>query len=288
MKLSTFFENLNSKVDDFEISTELHNELLTKFSEQEIPDDYANILTKFISKKEAYIDKDIAQHHQQKVYSNLTKAQTNRLLAQNFTDDEISLINQLSVEDRIEKILELQKTKITSLYSQNESDKIKHYEALVNNEKERVEKFQQTLLQKEQEVGKIEERIRNEYMLNSMLDDVKYRTDTVPRATAKKILKTELEAYLSQRGAKLIFINDTPKIVHRDDETEEFYDENNKSIRLNNLIVRIAQSQNLVDNKVIEKVNSDKPAKSITNFDSKKTDTNDYYKKFMNNFLKRS
>ena len=286
MKLSTFFDNLNNKIDDFDVSTDIINDIHTRFADQEIPDQYADVLTKIISRKEAMIDKEIADHHQKKVFSNLTKAQTNRLLAQNFSDDEISLINQLSVEERLDKILEIQKSKISSHFSQSETDKVKQYEELMQREKERADKFQQTIISKETEFQKREENIRNEYLLSSYLDSVKYRTDTVPRETAISIMKNELKSFLDVRNAKLIFVHNNPKIVMKDDETEEYYDENNKSIKLNNLIIRLAQSQNLVDRTVIEKSNSTDPSKVIKHsVGAKKTDSSDYYKNFMNTLL---
>lgn len=277
MKASDFLQGVLSR-SNVEIDSETQNEIIQKFAGVDVPDKIVEpVLNNIITKDAAAVDKDIASKHKTKIYDNLTKAQTNALLAAGYSQDEVSIINNMQLEDRISKIVEINTNKVTAKFSASETEQIALAKAQAEAEKTRADSYQEKLLKKDEDFRKQQESLRSEFMLDSLVEKISYKKDGIPVQTAINVMKSELKSWLNARSAQIIFVEGRPKIVSAQDPTEDFYDENNKPILVDRLLIRIAQSQNLVDNKVQEpKPNPGNSSRVIPVRDSK-TSAKDYF-----------
>lgn len=282
MKAIDFVNQVLNRTN-FEVTPELTETLNQKLSGVDVPDEVEKSLINIISKETALVDKEIAAKHKGKLYDNLTKSQTNALLASGYSQDEISIINNLEFDQRVSKILEINTNKLKAQYSASETEQIALAKKEALAEKERADNYQQRLLSKEEELRQREVSLRNEYSLNGFIDKVRFKADGLPKDKAANLLKSELNSYLHSKGAKVVFESGQPRVVNSDDETEDYYDENSKPVNLDRLLIRLAQSLNIVDKSVVEPKENSKT--KTVNFNAGPKTANDAYKKTLNKLL---
>lgn len=284
MKASEYISNILSKTDrEFDAVT--IEEINKRLAGIDVPDAIVESLSDIVSKKAAMVDRDIAERHKNKLYDNLTKSQTNALLAAGYTQDEVSVINNLDINDRLNKIIEINTNKLKTQYSASETEQIALAKKEALAEKERAEMYQNQLLKKQDDFTTYKTTLENETKLNYMIDKIRFRTDGIPKDKAAELLKSELNSYLKSRNAKVVFQNNQARVVDINDETEDYYDENNKLLDVNRLTIRLAQSLNLVDKNVTEP--KENGSKKIINVGGGKKSTTDVYKKTVEALMKR-
>lgn len=287
MKASDFLKNVLNKAE-VEIDSATEAQIMNNFAALDVPDTIIEpVMNNIITRNQAKVDKDIAERHKNKVYENLTKSQTNALLAAGYTEDEVALVNNLPLEDRVRKIIEINTNKVSSKFSASETEQIALAKKQAEAEKARADEYQSKILKKEEEYRARENDLKNEFQFDTLLDVVPYKKDGIPKRNAMDILKRETQAWLSARNAAVVFVDGRARTVNADDHSEDYYDENNKPVVIERVMLRLAQSMNLVGKEAIEPKQEPGTKKKTISFHTAPSSASDYFRNFTSSLMQK-
>jgi nicotinamide mononucleotide adenylyltransferase len=243
MQASIFLKELLSKA-------EFNNEEVISAVESlqgEIPDAVADILPKLLTEKAAKSSKEINSFFENKYNERLTKLQINKLAEAGFSDNEINEIKKLKPEERLLYIAQVERERASLANNASVDERVAEMEKRLKEAEAKVLAYQKSLIDKDKHYASVIQGIKMETDLNNALATIKIRKDGIPLEAAYKLIKDEMRTQLEIMGASLQFVNGYPKLVRADDNSLDYYDENNNLVDGNKFIISIVSKLNLLD-----------------------------------------
>jgi archaellum component FlaC len=252
MKASLFLKQVLNKVGDkIENRSEIDNEL--EKINFDLPDSFDRVIENFsslMSETAAQSKPAVANAIISKYNDTITKAHLSKMQGMGFTESEIAEVVQVPVEERLEKIASINTRKLKAEYSLSETERISSYEAKARAEKERADRIQAQLIEKEDLARKQVEQLKEEYELRNLVGSVELNNN-LPIMEAHDLLMRKVQNRLAAVGAKIVSVRGTQKIVQSADEALDYYDERNNRINPVQFVEGVAQELNLLKPKVI-------------------------------------
>lgn len=243
MKAGIFLKELLAKA-------EVSDEVLLAAAEQlegELPDNVGDILPNILTPKSAKSNKDITSFFDTKFNERLTKTQVAKLQEAGFSEAEVAEIKKLSPEERLVRVAQIEREKASSVLNTSVDERVASFQKQAQEAEAKALSYQKALLEKDKYYASVIEGVKMETDLNSFLSSIQFRKDGIPRDAALKLVKDELKTALEVAGAQLTFINGFPKLVRRDDNSLDFYDDGNNLVDAGRFIFAIANRLNLVE-----------------------------------------
>lgn len=242
MTLHNFIRDVAQKAN---IPNEVVEEQIKNLNNIDLTEDF-NAAQKLLSLDAAKSSQDIAQFFNQKYNQDLTRAQTAKLQASGFSDDDISIINQLDVTERTSKIIEIQKNKLESQLGFSADERVKTLENQIKDWQSKAETYQRALDEERKKAQNEISKYQQTQNIMSFISSLPVRKDIFSADELQKSIYEKAQIEAARLNGQIVYRNGKMEVVSTEDGMTKIYDEFFNPVSAEKMIRDVAQNNNLL------------------------------------------
>lgn len=251
MKLNTLLQEVINKVADQQSKQELFDGLRS-LHDIDIPDHYERLvpeLARLIPESDAPRKKDIADKVISSYRQDLDRSQYSQLVNMGLEESDIKEVMALNLEERTSKVADIIKSKLQKQFSMTESERNMEINSRLKAEKERADRYQQSLLEREKDFNDRLSRYSIDTELKAVILSHEF-TDILPDERIRyRTAVQAVEDKINAVGGRLLLSNGQLKLVDADDETKDIWDSSNRVMTVQGLVEKTLSELNLIKRK---------------------------------------